>query len=87
NCIKIDDLQLRGIPCSNEDERKTAVATQKLDRQGTEAPLEDYLDSLEKEAISKALEKNRWNKTATAKELGITFRALRYRLKKLGLDN
>ncbi|MEW5008331.1 MAG: sigma-54 dependent transcriptional regulator [Cycloclasticus sp.] len=87
DCIKIDDLQLRGIPCSNEDESKTAVATQKLDRQDTEAPLEDYLDSLEKEAISKALEKNRWNKTATAKELGITFRALRYRLKKLGLDD
>ena len=85
--IKIDDLQLRDMPCSNEDESKTAVATQKLDRQDTEAPLEDYLDSLEKEAISKALEKNRWNKTATAKELGITFRALRYRLKKLGLDD
>jgi two-component system response regulator PilR (NtrC family) len=52
-----------------------------------EAPLEDYLDSLEKEAITNALEKTRWNKTAAAKELGITFRALRYRLKKLGLND
>lgn len=52
-----------------------------------EAPLEDYLDSLEKEAITNALEKTRWNKTAAAKELGISFRALRYRLKKLGLNN
>jgi len=50
-----------------------------------EAPLEDYLGTLEKEAIVNALEKTRWNKTAAAKELGITFRALRYRLKKLGL--
>jgi two-component system response regulator PilR (NtrC family) len=52
-----------------------------------DAPLEDYLGSLEKEAITNALEKTRWNKTAAAKELGITFRALRYRLKKLGLDD
>ena len=49
--------------------------------------LEDYLDNLEKQAITTALEKTRWNKTAAAKELGITFRALRYRLKKLGLDD
>jgi two-component system response regulator PilR (NtrC family) len=33
-----------------------------------------------------ALESTRWNKTAAAKKLGITFRALRYKLKKLELD-
>ncbi len=48
--------------------------------------LEDYLENLEKEALSLALEENHWNKTATAKYLGLTFRSLRYRLKKLGLD-
>lgn len=48
--------------------------------------LESYMDEVEKQAIVNALEKTRWNKTAAAKELGITFRALRYRLKKLGLD-
>ncbi|HIG79002.1 MAG TPA: sigma-54-dependent Fis family transcriptional regulator [Cycloclasticus sp.] len=53
----------------------------------TVASLEDYLGSLEKEAIVNALEKTRWNKTAAAKALGITFRALRYRLKKLGLED
>ncbi|MEW6352851.1 MAG: sigma-54 dependent transcriptional regulator [Pseudomonadota bacterium] len=53
---------------------------------GGKLPLEPYLDTLEKEAIIKALEKTRYNKTAAAKLLGITFRALRYRLKKLGLD-
>ena len=37
-------------------------------------------------AIQKALEENRWNKTRTAAQLGITFRALRYKLKKLGID-
>ena len=51
-----------------------------------EASLEDYLEDIEKEALSRALEENQWNKTATAKYLGLTFRSLRYRLKKLGLD-
>jgi two-component system response regulator PilR (NtrC family) len=48
--------------------------------------LESYMDEVEKQAIVKALEKTRWNRTAAAKQLGITFRALRYKLKKLGLD-
>lgn len=48
--------------------------------------LEDLLDNQEKEAIIKALEKTRYNKTAAAKLLGISFRALRYRLKKLDID-
>jgi len=49
-------------------------------------PLEDYLGSLEKDRIMKALEETRYNKTKAAKLLGITFRALRYRLKKLGME-
>jgi len=49
-------------------------------------PLESYMDQIEREAILKALEKTRYNKTAAAKLLGITFRALRYRLKRLGLE-
>lgn len=51
-----------------------------------ELPLQDYLDRVEKEAILQALEKTRYNKTAAAKLLGITFRALRYRLERLGID-
>ncbi len=49
-------------------------------------PLEDYLGDVEKQAILQALEETRWNRTAAAKKLGISFRALRYRLSKLGLD-
>ena len=48
--------------------------------------LEKHLESIEIEAIEKALEETRWNKTAAAKKLGMSFRSLRYRLKKLGLD-
>lgn len=49
-------------------------------------PLEDQLGNIEKEAILKALEKTRHNKTEAAKLLGMSFRSLRYRLKKLGLE-
>ena len=48
--------------------------------------LDDYISNLERSAIVKALEESRYNKTAAAKKLGITFRALRYKLKKLGID-
>ena len=48
--------------------------------------LEDFLERIERRLITEALEATRWNKTAAAKNLGITFRALRYRLKKLGLE-
>ena len=51
-----------------------------------EDSLESYLEGIEKNVIVDALETTRWNKTAAAKKLGITFRALRYRLKKLGLE-
>jgi len=48
--------------------------------------LEEFLEEIERKLIVDALEATRWNKTAAAKELGITFRALRYRLKKLDLE-
>ncbi len=44
------------------------------------------LESVERDAIEEALKANRYNKTATAKQLGLTLRALRYRIQKLGLD-
>lgn len=49
--------------------------------------LDAYLESVERGIITRALESNRWNKTVTAKKLGISFRQLRYRLKKLGMDD
>jgi two-component system response regulator PilR (NtrC family) len=48
--------------------------------------LQDHLDRVEREAILEALEKTRFNRTAAAKLLGITFRALRYRMARLGLN-
>jgi len=50
------------------------------------APLGDHLEEIERDAIVKALEQTRYNKTAAAKVLGMSFRALRYRIKKLGIE-
>lgn len=56
------------------------------DKKNHDLPLDSFLDEQEKHVIMAALEKHKWNRTAAAKELGITFRALRYRLKKLGIE-
>ncbi len=57
-----------------------------MDTERGAAQLEPYLDQKEREAIVRALEQTRYNKTAAAKLLGITLRALRYRMEKLGIE-
>ncbi len=52
---------------------------------GPDASLPDYLDRIEREAILAALAKTGFNRTAAAKLLGVTFRALRYRMQRLGI--
>jgi two-component system response regulator PilR (NtrC family) len=52
-----------------------------------EAPLPDYLDRVERDAILGALERTHFNRTAAAKLLGITFRTLRYRMQRLGITD
>ena len=49
-------------------------------------PLESYLEQVEKAEIVKALEATKWNRTAAARRLGMSFRQLRYRLSKLGIE-
>ena len=49
-------------------------------------PLPEQLDAVERQAILDALEQTRYNRTAAAKLLGITFRALRYRMERLGIN-
>lgn len=48
--------------------------------------LEQYLEKVEKEVLINALNLTHWNRTLAAKKLGMSFRSLRYRLKKFGLD-
>jgi two-component system response regulator PilR (NtrC family) len=97
NRIRANDLNLAAarIAASTQPSttQPTAPATPPLPTHGTadvQLPpgesLEDFLEQIERRVITEALESTRWNKTAAAKNLGITFRALRYRLKKLGLE-
>src|SRR5437870_3491028 len=73
--ITADDLHLTPPP----EEIDAALPT------GDKWPLQDYLDRVERAAINEALEKTRYNRTAAAKLLGITFRAMRYRMERLGI--
>lgn len=74
--IHVEDLFL---PEMDAPEVKTKVAASGV-------ALEDYLGDQEKKVIVEALKKTRYNKTAAAKLLGISFRQLRYRLKKLDIS-
>ena len=52
----------------------------------TNTDLSNQVEDVQRQAIVDALEKTRYNKTAAAKLLGLSFRQLRYRIKKLGIE-
>lgn len=78
--IELDDLQLPSVTHSEPVMSATKTQVETVDS------LDEYLEEIEKEVISATLERTKWNRTAAAKKLGISFRSFRYRLKKLGLD-
>ncbi len=95
NTIQADDLQLQGTtaptpsppPTPREPDAEPVATIDDAEHTLPEGVgLEAYLEGIERQLITQALEASRWNKTAAAKELGITFRALRYKLKKLELE-
>ena len=80
--IAADHIKLRGAPRLPATEVTPAPSQEELGG----GALGDKLEDMERDAIVKALEKTRYNKTAAAKLLGMSFRALRYRVKKLGIE-
>jgi two-component system, NtrC family, response regulator PilR len=78
NVINVADLQLRP--------KTLQLETQQLAPAGAQGPLGDALEDIERDAIVRALEQTRYNKTKAAQLLGMSFRSLRYRIKKLGLE-
>ncbi len=85
--IDADDLHLQNADFeSDEGNDRLQAHLQNTAAHKGGVNLEEFLETIEKQAIEKALEETRWNKTAAAKKLGISFRALRYRLKKLGME-
>jgi two-component system response regulator PilR (NtrC family) len=83
--IRADDIRLRAVQRA-EPARHPEQATPPIREAAGSEALEDRLDGLQRDAILQALEQTRYNKTAAARLLGVTFRALRYRIKKLGIE-
>ncbi len=73
--IEVDDLQL------GPEEIHDAG----IEGRGSET-LDEYLNRLERQAILEALQKAEGNRTAAARLLGVTFRSMRYRLERLGIE-
>jgi two-component system, NtrC family, response regulator PilR len=90
--IDVGDLQLRSVPRDKAPSPSADEVSQMRARPAAStaepppAGLGEQLEDIERAAIVKALEAARYNKTAAAKALGMTFRALRYRIKKLGIE-
>jgi two-component system, NtrC family, response regulator PilR len=76
--IDVGDLQLRPKVAATEVAIQSSVAPGER--------LGDALEDIERDAIVRALEQTRYNKTKAAQLLGMTFRSLRYRIKKLGIE-
>lgn len=96
NVIDVADLQLRptqtsvSTPAANNiqiDHNQSNVAEHTpLASSPSDSSLDSYLEEVEKQAILKALDETRWNRTAAAEKLGISFRQIRHRLKKFGIE-
>lgn len=95
--LRPDDSPAEPIPAesgyNSPDLSGTGFSEAHVDVTGSSVPkrpehqsLEDYLESIERAEIEAALNETKWNRTAAARKLGISFRALRYRLKKLDMD-
>lgn len=85
--IDIEDLQLqpRQVGAGGTASAGTPRKLETAEFGGL--PLQDYLDEQERKVILDALQKTRFNRTAAARILGVSFRSLRYRMERLGLND
>jgi len=94
NVRELENILERAITMSTGGEvrggdiqlRPTPIGASRAATAPNGGALGDHLEDVERDAIIKALEQTRFNKTAAAKVLGMSFRALRYRIKKLGIE-
>ena len=81
--IEAEHIRLRAAPRTGTGTSTAPVATPRAEGPGA---LTEQVEHLERDAIIKALEQTRYNKTAAAKLLGVTYRALRYKIQKLEIE-
>ena len=92
NVRELENMLERAVTlCPNGEIGPEDLSLQQTRTESGEAPrsisdLGGQIEDVERQAIVEALEKTRYNKTAAAKLLGLSFRQLRYRIKKLGID-
>jgi two-component system response regulator PilR (NtrC family) len=92
NVRELENILERAVALCGGEEIQTGDLRLTPARQADESqpegkwPLPEYLDRIEREAILEALGMTRFNRTAAARLLGITFRALRYRMERLGIN-
>jgi len=88
NRISAEDLQLAPLAGTDAGEMAERNVEDPSPRNPASAPtsIDDQIEANQRHLLTESLERNRWNRTASAQELGLTYRQLRYRLKKLGID-
>ena len=86
--IRAADLRLPELrPSAPAQAAAAQLDPSRIDpRESATSALPSFIEEIERKAIEQALTDNRYNKTRAAAQLGITFRALRYKLKKLGIE-
>jgi two-component system response regulator PilR (NtrC family) len=93
NVRELENILERALALASEEEicaDDLQLARRTPDSAATDTsgiPLQDRLDAIERRAILEALEQTHFNRTAAAKLLGVTFRALRYRMERLGIKD
>jgi len=89
NVREMENLIERLIIMADDDQIDADLLPAYLKGQGADQDSEQPLsriEEIERKEILAALERNKWNQTRTAKELGITLRQISYRIRKFGLD-
>jgi Nif-specific regulatory protein len=88
NVREMENLIERLIILADDDEINACLLPAYLDTVDADETAEPLsrIEEIERKEILAALERNRWNQTRTAKELGITLRQIGYKVRKFGLE-
>ncbi|WP_066570060.1 sigma-54 dependent transcriptional regulator [Snodgrassella sp. CFCC 13594] len=87
--IDVDDLQISSHQAVSLQDNEEEIHTELPATSGFQlgrTQIQDYLDDVERDILQQALAQTRFNRTQAAKLLGISFRSMRYRMERLGIE-